>query len=125
MISATCAPTSAGVAPYPASISAVTGTCANRTIRAVAATTSAQGANSPSGYPNAQATPPLVVASASNPAATKSRALNASHTFGSNGRGAVPCKKRVRHLCLLSSVHINLAVVAGSVAPELATVKQY
>jgi hypothetical protein len=40
-----------------------------------------------------------------------------------NGRGVMPRKKRISHLRLLRSIHIGLAVVAGSVAPEPSTVK--
>jgi hypothetical protein len=54
-----------------------------------------------------------VVASASRPAASKIRALNAYSTFaGAAGRGAA--QKRIRHLRLLRSIHIGLAVVPGA-----------
>ena len=71
-------------------MSAVTGTRTARTMRAVAATTSLQGAFSPSAKPSAQATPPLVVATAPKPAASNWRALMASQAFGRSraARGA-------------------------------------
>jgi hypothetical protein len=51
------------------------------------ATTSRQGARSPSGKPKAQARPPLVVAIASKPAASNWRALMASQALGRSNSG--------------------------------------
>jgi len=54
-----------------------------------------------------------VVASASRPAASKIRALNAYSIFA-GAEGRVAAQKRTRHLRLLRSIHIGLAVVLGA-----------
>src|SRR4051812_6923661 len=79
-------------------MSAVTGTRTHRAIRAVAATTSFHGACSPSAKPSAQAIPPLVVAIASNPATSKTRALIASQALAS--RRLMPLVKYARQVLI-------------------------
>src|SRR5437588_2299104 len=72
-------------------------------MRAVAATTSSQGVCSPSAYPSDQATPPLVVAIASKPAATKTLALIASQAFGSSSNRCPRCLARNSSACCACS----------------------
>jgi hypothetical protein len=56
----------------------------------------------------AQATPPLVVARASNPASTNSMALIASQTFGKRSTGGPWCRARKDLARSLCPVHIDL-----------------
>src|SRR5579864_771252 len=74
---------SSGLGPYPASTSAVTGTCTAPAISAIAAIIRSAGIFCPSGSPCAKATPALVVARAGNPASSMMRELATSHTFAS------------------------------------------
>src|SRR5438093_8657432 len=78
----TTSATAPGPAAYAYSISADTGTCTARAMRATASIISFAGTAPPSGYPSAAATPALVVATAGKPAASKTRAVAASHAFG-------------------------------------------
>lgn len=64
----TVAASSSEVEPYPASMSAVTGTSTAAPMRATRSTARSRGRRCPSGAPRLQATPPLVVARARAPA---------------------------------------------------------
>ena len=93
MISATCAAMSEGVSPYPASISAshrivLTGQSV-RTLQRPRSKGSARHRDIP--VPRRHRCP---LSTASNPAATKRRALSASHALGKRRTGGAWCRAR-------------------------------
>ena len=92
----TTSATASGVSAYACSMSALTGTFTARAIRETASIISGAGTAPPSGYPNAAATPALVVAIAGKPSASNTRALAASHAFGMTKIGGVLCSARSR-----------------------------
>jgi hypothetical protein len=90
--------TSAGVAPYPDSMSAVTGTDTAATIRRRASRAAARPRPPASATPSAHDTPALVVAIAFAPAASIATAEPGSHAFG-NTRGGRACRARSTSAC--------------------------
>src|SRR5580765_1211850 len=87
-------------------MSAVTGTCTARVMRATRANISSRGMRSPSGYPSEKAMPADVVAMAGKPASSKMRALATSQTFGSTSTPGPRCRSRNRRaLSALESIN--------------------
>jgi hypothetical protein len=83
------APTSSGVAPYPDSMSAVTGRDTAATMRRSASRAAARPRPPASGTPAAHDTPALVVAIALAPAASIATAEPGSHAFGNTSGGCL------------------------------------
>ena len=90
----TVAATSAGVVPYPDSMSAVTGSDTAAATRPTRPTAASRPRASPSGAPRLQATPALVVAIARAPAAATMRALAASQALTRTTGEPAVCRER-------------------------------
>ena len=90
---ATVRPTSSAVSPYPASRSAVTGTLTAATMRPTCSSIVSRSSAPPSGTPQDQAMPALVVAMAGKPTCSRMRAEPASQAFGSTKPGPA-CRAR-------------------------------
>src|SRR5262249_40143409 len=97
------------------SASTVTGTSTLRAIRAAAASISSAGAPSWSSYPSEAATPPLVVATTGNPAATTALAVAASQAFGSGSGSPGRCSDPSSSQRLRSSVVCKVLIAGDAI----------
>src|SRR4051794_38844308 len=91
---ATVRPTSSAVSPYPASRSAVTGTFTAATMRRTCSSIVSRSIAPPSGTPQDQAMPALVVAMAGKPTCSRMRADPASQALGSTKPGPACGERR-------------------------------
>ena len=107
--------TVSGASPKPFSRSAATGrSVASTIIRALASVSSRVTAFSPSRRPRLNASPPLVVVSASKPRPASMRAVPASHGFGMTNAPGRVCNARKRS-AFCACVTVDLDASMGAV----------